>query len=99
MGAQSLLRRAPAPHFTGYSPRPLLFSSSVASSIPSTAPKTLELDDCQRQAVEHVSGPLLVVAGAGTGKTTVLTLRIANLVKNGHARPEQILALTYTENA
>jgi DNA helicase-2/ATP-dependent DNA helicase PcrA len=71
----------------------------VASSRPSTAPKALELDDRQRQAVEHISGPLLVVAGAGTGKTTVLTLRIANLVRQSHARPEEILALTYTENA
>jgi len=42
---------------------------------------------------------MLVVAGAGTGKTTVLTRRIAYLVRQGHARPDQILALTYTINA
>ncbi|HEV2697166.1 MAG TPA: ATP-dependent DNA helicase, partial [Terriglobales bacterium] len=42
---------------------------------------------------------MLVVAGAGTGKTTVLTRRIANLVRQGHARPDEILALTYTNNA
>jgi DNA helicase-2/ATP-dependent DNA helicase PcrA len=56
-------------------------------------------DDHQREAIEHVHGPMLVVAGAGTGKTSVLTNRIANLVKQGHARSEEILALTYTKNA
>jgi DNA helicase II / ATP-dependent DNA helicase PcrA len=56
-------------------------------------------DDRQRQAIEHVHGPLLVVAGAGTGKTSVLTHRIAHLVEAGHARPDEILALTYTKNA
>lgn len=42
---------------------------------------------------------MLVVAGAGTGKTTVLTQRVANLIREGHARPDEILALTYTDNA
>src|SRR6266849_6214946 len=42
---------------------------------------------------------MLVVAGAGTGKTTVLLRRIAHLVREGHARPDEILALTYTDNA
>ena len=56
-------------------------------------------DEPQRQAIEHVHGPMLVVAGAGTGKTSVLTNRIARLVEGGHARPEGILALTYTKNA
>jgi DNA helicase II / ATP-dependent DNA helicase PcrA len=53
-------------------------------------------DDRQREAIEHVHGPMLVVAGAGTGKTSVLIHRIARLVQQGHAKPEQILALTYT---
>ena len=53
-------------------------------------------DDRQRQAIEHVHGPMLVVAGAGTGKTSVLIHRIARLVQQGHAQPEQVLALTYT---
>jgi DNA helicase II / ATP-dependent DNA helicase PcrA len=57
------------------------------------------LDERQREAVEHVDGPMLVVAGAGTGKTTVLTRRIATLIRQGHARPDEILALTYTDNA
>jgi DNA helicase II / ATP-dependent DNA helicase PcrA len=56
-------------------------------------------DDRQREAIEHVRGPLLVVAGAGTGKTSVLTHRIARLVQEGHAQPHEILALTYTVNA
>jgi DNA helicase-2/ATP-dependent DNA helicase PcrA len=53
-------------------------------------------DDRQREAIEHVHGPMLVVAGAGTGKTSVLIHRIARLVEQGHAEPEQVLALTYT---
>ncbi|MGC2697368.1 MAG: ATP-dependent DNA helicase [Candidatus Angelobacter sp.] len=53
----------------------------------------------QKQAIEHVSGPLLVLAGAGTGKTTVLVERIAWLIEQGHAQPEEILAITFTDNA
>src|SRR5580658_8298433 len=53
-------------------------------------------DDHQRQAIEHIHGPMLVVAGAGTGKTSVLIHRIAGLVEQGHAKPEEVLALTYT---
>src|SRR5579872_840564 len=53
----------------------------------------------QRQAIEHVHGPLLALAGAGTGKTTVLVERIAYLIENQHAQPEEILAITFTENA
>src|SRR5882762_5149223 len=53
-------------------------------------------DDQQRQAIEHVHGPMLVVAGAGTGKTSVLIQRIARLIEQGHAQPDDVLALTYT---
>jgi DNA helicase II / ATP-dependent DNA helicase PcrA len=53
-------------------------------------------DDRQREAIEHVHGPMLVVAGAGTGKTSVLINRIARLVQEGYAKPEEVLALTYT---
>lgn len=56
-------------------------------------------DPSQQSAIDHVLGPMLVVAGAGTGKTTVLTRRIASLIREGHARPDEILALTYTNNA
>lgn len=56
-------------------------------------------DDRQRQAIEHVHGPMLVVAGAGTGKTTVLIKRIARLIREEGVRPEEILAVSYTENS
>jgi DNA helicase-2/ATP-dependent DNA helicase PcrA len=57
------------------------------------------LNEAQRGAVLHGEGPLLIVAGAGTGKTTVLTRRIAHLITTKRARPEEILALTFTEKA
>jgi DNA helicase-2/ATP-dependent DNA helicase PcrA len=57
------------------------------------------LNDAQREAVTHDAGPLLIVAGAGTGKTTVITRRIAWLITRRRARPEQILALTFTDKA
>jgi DNA helicase-2/ATP-dependent DNA helicase PcrA len=57
------------------------------------------LNDEQRAAVLHDRGPLLVVAGAGTGKTQVITRRIAYLISRQRARPDQILALTFTEKA
>src|SRR5450631_2945881 len=56
-------------------------------------------DDRQRQAIEHAHGPMLVVAGAGTGKTTVLTQRIARLLREKHAKPQEIIAITYTKNS
>ncbi|MDD4901199.1 MAG: UvrD-helicase domain-containing protein [Patescibacteria group bacterium] len=53
----------------------------------------------QLAAVKHRNGPLLIVAGAGTGKTTVITQRLALLIEEGLAKPEEILALTFTEKA
>jgi DNA helicase-2/ATP-dependent DNA helicase PcrA len=57
------------------------------------------LNEQQRRAVTHATGPLLIVAGAGTGKTTVITRRIAHLIAERKARPEEILALTFTDKA
>ena len=57
------------------------------------------LNDSQKEAVLHLDGPLLIVAGAGSGKTKVLTSRIANIIKEKKAYPNQILAVTFTNKA
>mgnify|MGYP001188327615 CR=1 FL=1 len=57
------------------------------------------LNNAQKEAVLHLDGPLLIVAGAGSGKTKVLTTRIANIIKEKKAYPNQILAVTFTNKA
>src|SRR5216683_127076 len=57
------------------------------------------LNPPQAAAVTHETGPLLIIAGAGTGKTTVITRRIAYLIATRRARPSEILALTFTDKA
>lgn len=57
------------------------------------------LNDQQRAAVDHIDGPLLVIAGPGTGKTQLLSVRVANILKQTDVSPDNILCLTFTEAA
>jgi len=71
----------------------------VRANNPALVPILEGLTPDQTAAVTHGEGPLLIVAGAGTGKTTVITRRIAHLVAAKQARPSEILALTFTDKA
>jgi DNA helicase-2/ATP-dependent DNA helicase PcrA len=62
-------------------------------------PQEKQLNSQQIEAVKHERGPLLIIAGAGTGKTTVITERVKHLVTENLAQPSEILALTFTEKA
>ncbi len=79
---------------------PDLDGTAPAGQTATSAEEILEgLTPEQREAVTHGDGPLLIIAGAGTGKTRVITRRIAHLITTRRARPEQVLALTFTDKA
>ena len=68
-------------------------------SIPALSGLVKLLNTAQRKAVDHVLGPLLIFAGAGSGKTRVVTVRAAKLIADGHALPEEIMLCTFTRKA
>ena len=59
----------------------------------------MSLNSKQQEAVDTITGQVLILAGAGSGKTTVLINRIAHIIETGNAYPSQILAITFTKKA
>ncbi len=102
MRSRTRRRREPAPldQLPAWRELVPVMDPAIASSVPSGLDALLGgLDPDQLRAVTHGDGPMLVVAGAGTGKTQVITRRIAWLIATHRAKPSEILALTFTDKA